>query len=363
MKKLIALSIFILPLLVNGQSSDIMISFSPKAENYYMHHLFIGRQPSARAESLGKAYCALDGDMASVFNNPAGIATISKLEFNNSYSTPYYSFNNDTYYNFTSIGYHFNQYLTVGLSRNYLFGGSINLTNEDGSPKTKEKDRTINNTLTISSEPIKNLLIGINTNYINKDIGQKTSALYFDFGVIKKFDIGQNEVFKHHLSVASSIVNLNFADLKFIVGMQDPDPLPAVNRTGFSYNFGINKQLITDRLKTINFLATAEYQWLLNTKYGKGIHTGAELMFFEIVSVRTGYYKESIYDFGISSNNSQISSLTYGFGLQLPIYKLTDLPININFDYTTLPQVSSSYDPNPENFKTFTVRVNWMMKE
>ena len=51
------------------------ISFG-QYDNSSFQDMFFGRLPNARAEAMGKAYASIDGDISSVFFNPAGTATI-----------------------------------------------------------------------------------------------------------------------------------------------------------------------------------------------------------------------------------------------------------------------------------------------
>jgi len=50
--------------------------------------IFSTRQPSARADAMGKAYTSLDGDLASIHYNPAGIATIRNPQAMATYIPP-----------------------------------------------------------------------------------------------------------------------------------------------------------------------------------------------------------------------------------------------------------------------------------
>ena len=88
-------------------------------------------------------------------------------------------------------------------------------------------------------------------------------------------------------------------------------------------------------------------------------------MLLEIVSLRGGFYQEKVYDYGSPLwNNNTIGGLTYGIGLQMPVYKLTQLPLKINLDYTSLPQTShSKVYTNWDNFTNYTLRLNWILKK
>ena len=79
--------------------------------------------------------------------------------------------------------------------------------------------------------------------------------------------------------------------------------------------------------------------------------------------------KEKENDYGDPTDNKdEINNFTYGFGIQIPVYKLTKIPLNINFDYTSLPQVSYSNEPiqimpKLNNFRTYSIKINWMIKK
>ena len=75
--------------------------------------------PSARAEALGKAYTAVDGDLTTMAYNPAGTATLEGAELNASFASPYYALT-EARYTFLSAGYTISPYLTVGISRNHF---------------------------------------------------------------------------------------------------------------------------------------------------------------------------------------------------------------------------------------------------
>ncbi len=356
MKKALTILILVIPLLSFGQY-----------EYGFLQELYFGRQPSARAEALGKGYSSIDGDLTTIFYNPAGTSTLKGAEINTSFASPCYSLEKAKY-NFISAGYNINKYLTIGISRNHFtFGQEVNLSDSAGNPIVTGHTPTNSiNSLNISSQPIKNLLIGLNANYlIWKPIDESANSFYFDFGVIKKFEFGQKLTTNHVLNLGVSITNLNFAKIKLdFNGNEFKKDLPVITRYGINYQFYLNKKWISDTLNTFRFLVQGDYQLLLNSDYNNGFHSGLELMFFEILSARIGYYQENQYDYDLpSANENEISAITYGFGLQVPLYKLTMIPLNINFDYTSLPQPSySKTQTDWDNFSAYTLRINWIIK-
>ncbi|MEX0966101.1 MAG: PorV/PorQ family protein [Bacteroidia bacterium] len=356
MKHLTILILLFLPAMASGQY-----------QYGFLRETFFGRQPSARAEAMGRGYSSIDGDLTSIFFNPAGIATIKGLEIDGSFSSPYYTLSS-AQYDFVSIGYKVSDHVIVGLSRNHFtYGQEFTFADVNGNTYGPYTPENSNYTLTLSSQPIKNLFIGLNTNYLVwKPLGKPESAIYFDFGAIKKFYIFEKNGVMHSVNIGASITNFNNAKTSFEI-MDDTytADLPVITRYGTNYQFKLDKHLIIDTLETLNFLFQGEYKMLLNSPYHSGIHTGAEIELLEILSIRMGYYMEKEYNYGFPAvNKDEISEITYGFGLQLPIHKLTKLPLNINFDYTSLPQPSlSKRMPGFDNFKTYNLRLNWTFQD
>lgn len=327
----------------------------------FLQETYFGRQPSARAEAMGKGYCAIDGDLTSIFFNPAGISSINGFEIDGSFSSPCY-LAPDAKYSFVSLGYKINNYLTIGLSRNkFILGKDIITTDVNGNSYGPYTPYNSNSILTLSSEPVKNLFFGLNTNYFTwHPLDKSATAIYFDFGVIKKFQFAQNKTIKHSINIGASITNLNYSKLTLNTYIGN---LPVITRYGANYQFTFDRHLLIDTLKTLGLLLQGEYKVLLNSQYNSGIHVGCEINVLEIISFRLGYYKEKEYDFNIPTyNNNEISAFTYGVGIQIPLYKLTKIPLKVSFDYTSLPQVSySKIFTSWDNFTTYNLRLNWIL--
>jgi len=316
---------------------------------------------------LGRSCVSVDGDLTTSYFNPAGVATIKGLEIDGSYASPYYLLKKAKY-DFISVGYKIKDYLSIGLNRNHFsFGEKIYYANPNGSSLGSYDAYESNYCLTIASQPVKNLFFGLNTNYfIWNPLDKKSATVHWDLGVIKKFQFLQKATSGQSVNLGASIVNFNYGKITLDYnGSKSKNDLPVIARLGANYQFNLDKHLLIDTLSTLKFLIQGEYQDVLNCKYESAIRTGGEIMLLEILSIRAGYYKEIEDNFGFPSDNyGQISGLTYGFGLQIPLYKLTKIPLNINFDYTSLPQpnYSSSY-PRMENFTTYNLRLNWIFKD
>ncbi len=321
---------------------------------------FFGRQPSARAEAMGKGYASIDGDLAAIHFNPAGIATINRLELNTSYTPPGY-YSTKGYFTFYGLGLKQSKYFQLALSQFHFDFGKTQVLNANKTPFTER------NTLTISSEPINNLLVGINVNYFvwQPGIDKTSTTIYFDFGLIKKFNLSHTHI-PQSINLGASISNLNYSHVNATFGgITSKYNLPVITRYGANYQLFIGRHFFPDSLHAIRLLLQSEYQMLLNSKYRSAIKIGGELMILEMLSIRAGYYKEKVYNYGFPDyNKSRIEDFTYGFGIQIPLYRFTKIPMNINFDYTSLPQVNYSRTlADPDKYKTYSLRVTIVKKK
>jgi hypothetical protein len=349
MKILALISLFIVP----------TISFC-QYEPGFLPEFFFGRQLNARSEAMGKGYASIDGDLGSIHFNPAGIATIRKIEINTSYTPPEYYLTKG-YYTYYAIGYKVNKYVQLALSQFHFDFGKTQVINANKTPYSEK------NTLSVSSEPIKNLLLGLNANYFvwQPGIDRVSTSLFFDFGLIKKIPIFLKKRNRHIINLGASISNFNYAHTNATFGgIYNRYNLPVITKYGMSYEFNYGKHFFIDTVNILKILLQSEYQMLLNSKYRSGIKAGGEITILNLMSIRAGWYKEKVYNFGLpDDNNSEIKDFTYGIGLQIPLYSLLNIPVNVNFDYTSLPQVSYSKTRTDwDNFKTYSVRFNIILK-
>jgi len=343
------LFLFILPIISFGQY-----------EPGYLSEFFFGRQPNARAEAMGKGYTSIDGDLGSIYFNPAGIATIKSIEINATY-TPPDCYLTKGYYTFYGLNYKLNKYLQIALSQFHFDYGKTFVVNANKTLYTEK------NTLTIASEPLKNLLIGLNANYFIEQPGidKTSSTIFVDFGVIKKIQIALQKKNRQTLNFGASISNLNYSSNKITFnGITTKYYLPVITRYGVSYESNFGKTHFIDSVSLIRILAQSEYQLLLNSEYRSGIKFGAEITLLNLLSLRAGWYREKVYDYGFPDvNNNKIEAITYGLGLHIPLHSFTKIPIDMQFDFTSLPQVSySKTQTDWDNFTTYSLRLNIFLK-
>ena len=196
--------------------------------------------------------------------NPAGTATLEGTELNTSFASPYYQLR-DARYSFFGIGDKLNKYFSMGISRNQITRIDTIFFHTGNTEEYNLKASLY--TLNLSSQPIKNLLIGANINYLDWPIYENLArAAYGDFGVIKVFKFAQKGSIKHRLNIGTSISNLNFAELEMDLNISSSTELPAILRSGVNYQFTWDKKMISDTLSIAKILMQGDYRKLLKLR-------------------------------------------------------------------------------------------------
>jgi hypothetical protein len=318
--------------------------------------MFFLRQTTARAEAMAKAYTSLDGDLGTVFANPAGMATAKNIQALGTHANVRSRFGTQEY-RYYGLSFHPFKRITFALS-------DFSFSNWDGlptnTPKAVFERRTI---LTIAAELLPNLYVGVNGNLFLYHPGydKPNSTFFADMGVTKKIQLVSG-VQRHHINIGVSAINLNRSRFDVdLPGGTNSYELPFIAKAGVSYNSQWRRSQSKDTIPFIQVLLQADYQNLLNSDYLTGLRFGAEFTFFDILCVRGGYFSENLDNYGLpNSNRSRIKQTTYGMGVHLPFYKWVHLPFSVHCDYASLPFEQFSYAPNNITFTSFTVGIKYM---
>ncbi|KAA3655747.1 MAG: hypothetical protein DWQ10_16955 [Calditrichaeota bacterium] len=342
------------------------MSSSAAAQDYNdaLDYFYFGRQPSAKAEAMGKAMVATNADAYSSFYNPAAISLNQGRTASTSYASPYYGFN-DANYLFAGITGEWGDRSAVGLSFfRFSFGESQSMSSvqlPDGPGETFTPAVTMY-TLSLSSRIVHNLHAGINLNYVRDEGYFDDATLPIDIGLIQTFHLTENQ----NLKFGASLFNINDSKLKLEeIGVYTQEAaLPISFRTGASYQllWG-SSTLNATPIKTYGVSWQVEYVELLNSDYYSGIRTGAEFTFMEMVSMRLGYYNENRNDYGYpESNKDELSDFTYGLGVAFPIEGLfndqSSLTAKLDLARMKQPSASKNFD-NFDSFSVYNLSLIW----
>jgi hypothetical protein len=321
--------------------------------------LFFGRQPSARIEGMGREFTSATGDVTSYFYNPAGIGSLKGVNIIGGYSEPYYSLQ-DANYTFSGAAVRILDYGVIAFSRDYFSFG------EDLSAISQYEYYVPNAgvyRLTLASEFLKGFYGGLNFSLVNADFvnDETQNAVTVDAGVIKAIELRSSKKFSHKVNLGASLFNLTSSTMTFNEAAR-PEALPVILRMGGSYSFSLNTPWLIEFFRGVDINVHADYRKVLNADYLQSFNTGVEVVLMELLSIRGGYYSEKI-DENCANCKNNLSEITYGFGLNLPIKKLMDMEtgIDVSIDVTSLKQPNFTTNlPDWDNFELFTLRLNYL---
>lgn len=301
--------------------------------------------PSAKVLGLGGAATSIDGDISTIYCNPAGLSHLKGLDmYYANYSTKLFNQKLDN--NFFGFAYSFNKKWSFGLTfqegKNNPF--YLNTTNTFFTIKGSYKLK-------------RNFSIGMNLNLSNKNSSKKISKESFDIGILKKIPIRKTETFTDYLNLGFSVKNVN--PIQLLMYSFKPSQssnrygeIYLINNLGISYQFEIDKKIIYKNLKTFTGIILLDSRFYLSEeKETSNFYCGTELNFMEIITQRFGY-----------SNQENVNYFSYGAGIHLPFSKLFNVPIDLNLDYG----ISTLTIPNNivnSNLNNFSLRLNWFINQ
>ena len=324
---------------------------------YLAEEMFFERQPSARAEAMGKGLVAVAGDPFASYYNPAGLAALEGVTASGAHASPLY-LSKEAKYTFAGGAIQAFKCGVVGFS-DYRFHFDIDQTGLHGETEKGHAEDALQ-TLTLGTSRISGMLLGVNLSRFHLDwpvVGVDASAYWMDLGALKELALPGAGPVAQSLAFGSCIQNLTAAWLK--VG-DSSWPLPVILRVGTCYKATWSAGA-PGCLNPAEAMVTLEYQDLINSKYYGTVRVGGEVKALEIVALRAGYYRERDYDFGGPREIKE--DFTYGFGVEAPLDKLSPhkIPIRISFGITKLEQPSTLRNPHHwPDFTDYSLSVNWV---
>lgn len=329
-------------------------------------YMIVGRQPSARAEALGRNFMAANGDITSTFYNPAGLALIDGINITGAKASPFY-LATEAEYRYLGIG--------VTLGNFGSFGFSMFNFDSNSSFFFESTNKIAMYTISYARQVRSDFFIGINLDIIEEkiDIPSGTGpfdkllrrAVYLDAGFLKYIHLGNSSEISHKIGVGASINNFTSSDIKITEkSLSVPgDELPVVLHLGVSHHLSLNKKVFIPELQTIEAAIYVEFQDFLNKDTNHGFKLGSELLLMEIFALRAGYFAEK--QTPSSENKKWLTDFTYGFGFQLPIEKFKNhrYPVTLKFDFIakghalyTTENIFSIGD-----FSVYTFSLSWKL--
>jgi len=351
---------YCLPVLVLGQEGR---RYRDGQEEYFG----AAQLPSMRAEAMGKAQVAIGGNIMQNFINPASIGTINSRSLAISSSGPFYILG-ESDYGYLGYAQRINDSKWVGglSTRAFFIGPSTFDAYIQNQQYELDKAKVINTTVTVAREILPGLQLGLNANLYRLRLFSTAKASHMphlDLGLLytKALREGQN------LRVGLSINNFLFGRIAYKApnGDQDVFNMPAILRLGLSYSGETSVDIPQAGTGSLRYLLTVEAQDYLNSEYYSALRFGGEVEIWDILALRIGAFRRNVDDGGFTENFVKVRDFTYGFGLIIPLDKISKQawPIRMHLDYTSLRQAQTSTigGGRTPNMRGLSIRLAWLL--
>ncbi|MFH1957061.1 MAG: PorV/PorQ family protein [bacterium] len=235
----------------------------------------------ARAVAMGEAYAGMEGDMNSIYWNPAGLSRIGTSQTSFSHTAWF----QDIKYENLMAGYPAGSgFMALGI--NWLTIGSIDKYKNTGSPAGESYSPADMSAVVSYSREVKGIPFGTNLKYISSNIdGENAAGIALDIGAMYR---------SGKLNTGLAIQNLG-TGLKF---RKESDPLPLNIKLGSVYKFG--RRLTA----ALDFNIPNDSDFRVNTGVEYSRNYGENLT----VALRTGYKTNT-------KGLDAIDGLSFGFGV------------------------------------------------
>jgi hypothetical protein len=321
----------------------------------FAEEIFFGRHTAAAGAAAGRVGVVSSGDIINTFYNPAGLGDAAGVGFCLSWVEEARVLTEGDY-RFLGGNVRIADYGVLGVSRyNFDYSPVGYADGSGGKGRTVGTDASIT-VVTLAGEPRKDLLLGLNISSLQYDYEMDrgraedgSDAYWIDVGGIKYWELARTQTTGHWLRLGGSISNLTGSSIDISQGVED---LPVALRLGSAYEMAWWGLTWRQRLRTVETVVQAEYQDILNYGERAALRLGGEVRFVEVLVLRLGYYRESVDDAG----GEYIEDTTYGFGVHLPLHKITDgkLPLKLGVDYANMAPAEYQGRGDPERLTTVT---------
>ncbi|MDP4176536.1 MAG: hypothetical protein Q8933_21330 [Bacteroidota bacterium] len=304
-------------------------------ENYAME-MFLLTQPDARSEAMGRGSAVLYGSPFTNFYNPASSSFSRGVNAEVSHLELPYPFRPQKNYDVYGAGVNLGKYGSISFNHlRFLYGESY--YNDENNPDMLITYKLISSIsmLNYSHNIINGLSAGININYFtDNNFNIDVNGWTYDFGLQKKFSF-ESEKILHDLYLGLSFTN--FTNTKIFLFGKEYTHLPSIMRIAAGYEFKPQGKVADYQI--FKALLTTQYMHLLNTEEFSHFQLGTEITLFEMLNIRGGFFTVGLNNYDVNGFVKRLNEATYGFGIELPIKKISNMaiPLNIRFDHTSLP--------------------------
>ena len=325
--------------------------------------------PSARGASMGRAFVGIIDNASTVFWNPGGVAFLKNLNMEYSHIPCIYSrkyFEEYKVYSF-SFNANFRKSFVIGLNLQRYF----QLNNRQPCFYDKYGSMLYNNLYQDSiigllfGYRIWNIGIGINTKFLSSStryFSVKNIPMALDIGALYSRNFTLKSNYDINTNLGFSILNIsNGVKYKGTIYPEYTEGLPSIVRIGYSTTMKPSQKHW--KLTPFTITHNLEYSLIMNANkrrhvdYKSSLGLGFEAVTYEFLYSRFGYYHQKS---GKNwSNDKYYNGITYGIGLNLPLYHFVKLlPLSISYDYGKIPTQGIGIIREMNYVKIHSLRIN-----
>ncbi|MFO7809845.1 MAG: hypothetical protein R6V47_00540 [Candidatus Delongbacteria bacterium] len=330
--------------------SIMTLAFTLTASGF-AEELFFNIHPGAKTEAMGKTSSVTCDGMFSVSANPALLSRSENITVSVSRFSPYSSAEGYKYegseYNYAGAGFSLGSKLAFGLSMKDLsYGEDVELLDADSSFVANYEPFVKNYALNLTFRPTPFLSLGVGGNFYELNNAknaenENNSAFSLDLGVQSVVNVQKGTSLRKKSSIGVAVKNAYGQEI-------EGQELPSIISAGVEFALiPMVRNPLSSNLWLLFLTLNADYQSQMNGDHSK-FSTGFEFLLTEMAALRCGYYRQE-YEEDIKSE----SEFTYGFGLNLPLYRLdiTDIPLKLSLNYVSVSAVEN-----------ISLTVSWMSK-
>ena len=305
----------------------VSISIQAQVENHHRKN----SQLNAKINAMGNTGVSLSSGSDNLLYNPAGIIQKDEIELSHLYD------NNSVENTFQKTTFSMSLNERAGFAAAY----SRTYLNEDEHYSDHFNMQTV--TLATAVKLFEGLKIGASGQYLYYEYATTSANRYYiSPGLIYTYELYNNFAYEHSLSFGACIENITGEKIQnsySFLGQGNIDA-PMHYELGANYTGIFGKSRFgAQRLN----LFQPTFAVGLGTR--SGIAIGGEAVFYEIIALRSG-----------ASNLANVPYYHFGACLQLPLYKLTDVPLKIGLEANT----NSIKDSEPFlDLKNFYTKNNY----
>ena len=319
-----------------------------------VHDLFFFGTGSAKIEAQGGSGSVISDGVFSVTHNPSLFPRNEK--FSASFSTygPYSSYQ-DSKYIFAGTGLSIGNKISVSVvTSSFDLGENVEVLDDDSLLAALFIPSGSRHIVGINFKPGRSFSVGASGNFyeLNSHDGnsEKTHTSFgLDVGIHNIVNVSKSSRARHRTCFGLTARNIYGKKISGSV-------LPNILTAGLEYS--MIPELYNPfggPIWPVIISFSGEFGYAINTEYSK-VSGGLETFFFETLALRCGYYSMEI-------KNENIRKFTYGFGLDLPVYRYDsiNLPLLLRFSYVNFPGVERSSAP-ASDYSNYSLTLSWMRR-